>query len=196
MRPFFLLMIPLRYVRDHLAILDGFEDYQLKLLRDQACDLVELDIGRVIQKRELRKKLNGFPVVFDDLRTPLIAVNEIIYINSSNASQIVDPALYAVTGEVFDKYGAHRGGTDYYFYPEVRLHPGNCWPDDVSTNLGSVEIRYTAGFEPHELPDGLMRGILIAMATLHENRESLSPVQMYSVPAYEFAVAPYRKLRR
>ena len=186
-------MIPVKNIREQLEILDNFEDLKLKRLRDDAIDLVEHAINRVIVKRQIRQYQDSFAYGITNLRTPLITIDSIEYLDRNDILTTVPSNDYVIKGNVFDKYGSINDGTDYYFYPEIELETGAAWPNDVSEKKNSVIVTYTSGFEQNELPDGLSRAILIAIATLYENRESLAPVQLYNVPAFDMAVAPYRK---
>lgn len=182
-------------IKDHLEIFDEVEDSKLKALRLSALDVVERDLQIIIHSRQIRQFQDSFAAGIDELKTPLTTIDAIEYRDVNDAWQTMPAADYVIKGGIFEKYGSISGGTDYYFYPEIELEYNAYWPDH-SLKKNSVRVTYTAGFAQEEIPEGIIRGILITIATLYENRESLAPVQMHEIPAYEMACGHYRKLRR
>lgn len=131
----------------------------ISAIREVAMD--RLNRALITQKMTLR--LDGFPrgrVPVELPLPPLQSVEEIRYTATDGASATLD--VSAVTVDTASEPG--------------RIMPvyGTTWPAALA-DYGSVEIDFTAGYgdSPADIPASVRQWMLINIANLYENRESI-----------------------
>lgn len=185
-------MISLKKIREHVDVLDTYDDHQLRRLLDAAINSVEAESNMIIKQRQIVFQCDYMPEICDELRSPTKAVDSITYIDENNATQTVPATDYVLRGDRVQWFGTT--GT-YFLYPEIELESGACWPS-TTDKKNAFTVTYTAGFDVGDLPPGLENAIMMAIATLFENRETLGPVQLYKNPAFMMSIAPFRVVGR
>ena len=146
--------IPLELLKTHLRVDGDTEDAHLQVLLEAAVEYCEHFTGRVLAKRQLEVRLDGFPPgVLHVTAVPLHDVDSIAYVNAEGDLVTVDPAAYRVISTV---------------EPPIVLPEGS-WPSDVLAADGSVVLTVTAGYDP--LPKSIEQAILMMCGHYYENRE-------------------------
>ena len=120
-------------------------------------------------------KLNGFPlnrIPIELSRPPLRSVTSVKYLDLNNVEQTLDPSLYDV------KFSSTNPEQPSYIVPVY----GTQWPMALD-DFESVTICYVCGYgtvlnlennyETIDIPKAIKQWMLINIANLYENRESL-----------------------
>jgi len=138
-------------------------------------------LGRSICLQTLELRTSGFG--WCELQLPYGPVRSIAsvkYDDAEGVEQTVDPAGYTLIG----------AGSDRTF---VGLARGHSWPT-ANGGQEAVRIRYTAGYEPDDVPAPLKQAILLLVSHWYENREAVNVGNI--VTAFPFAVealaSPFR----
>lgn len=131
---------------------------------------------RAFKPRQESMVLDGFPgsrVIITLPKPPLRSVDSIVYLNSENVETVLDPALYRVV------INSQFPEQPSYIMPVY----GSAWPVALN-DLAVVTINYTCGygtvlnaetllFETISLPKPLRQWMLINIANLYENTETI-----------------------
>lgn len=119
---------------------------------------------------------------------PVISVTSITYTDNNGASQTLDASQYKAACR--DSYS--------FIVPAY----GVTWPD-VRCDLGAVTVRFRAGYLDDSVspsvdapPWPLKQAILMLASHWYENRETVDPRTLGSVPyGFESLISPYRIVR-
>lgn len=165
----------------HLRVIDTSEDSLISLLIGAARHYAETYCLKSFITQKWALTLDSFPaamalsvapygkayslppnaVLFE--RGPVQSVDSIVYYDMSGAQQtVVSPAA--------PDYAIDLSG------PIGRMTPGfgKIWPI-TQPRIGAVTINFTAGYGPDSasVPEGIRQWMLIRIATMYENRESV-----------------------
>ncbi len=148
------MVIPLERLKLHLRVDGDTEDAHLQVLLDAAVEYCEHFTGRVLEKRQLEVRLDGFPPgVLHVTAVPLHSVDSISYVNVDGDVVVLPPEDYKVISTV---------------EPPIAL-PATAWPSDVYQADGTVIVTVTAGYDP--LPKSIEQALLMMCGHYYENRE-------------------------
>lgn len=146
--------ISLERLKTHLRVDHDEEDTYLQGLLDAAFDYCENFTGRILQKRQLEVRLDGFPPGVLHVRAvPLHSVDSLSYVNREGSLVTIDAAEYQVIPTVEPPLIVPEAG----------------WPADVFDAEGTVHLVVTAGFDP--LPSSIEQAILLLCGHYYDNRE-------------------------
>ncbi|AZO77490.1 MULTISPECIES: head-tail connector protein [unclassified Bosea (in: a-proteobacteria)] len=161
-----LRIVALAAAKAHLRVDDDAEDTLIEAFSDAAqahIDGPDGWLGRSLGKQTLELRRCGFPTWIELPFAPVVSVASVKYIDQDGAEQTLDPAAYAVHGDIV-----------------ARAH-GVSWPS-VRTELESVRIRYDAGYPDTEgaepkstVPAPVVSAIKLMIGDLFENRTSVAP---------------------
>lgn len=177
------LPVTVEDLKKHSVIDHTDDDALLEDLLHTAVEQVEVDTGRTLVDTTRDAVLQCFPKVIRLPRPPVAEVLSIQYVDADGVEQALQADDYRVSLTVS---GA-----------EVRPVPGGSWPGVQANNAGAVRARYRAGYMlvgegetvVGELPRRARQAVLIWAAHLYENREHMSPVQLYELPSYRSLLA-------
>lgn len=124
-------------------------------------------LGRALQEQTWEMTLDSFPCYGQGIEIPLpplLSVESVLYDDLEGTEQTIDPDNYVV---------------DTASFPG-RVQPAGTfmWPSSAD-NVNSVRIRFRAGYTEESgsqstVPASIKAAILIMVADLYENRESVS----------------------
>ena len=147
-------VLSLERLKMHLRVDGESEDAHLQVLLEAAVEYCEHFTGRVLAKRQLEVRLDGFPPgVLHVPAVPLHGVDSIAYVNREGDLVTLDAESYRVIASV---------------EPPIVLPEGS-WPSDVLAAEGSVVLTVTAGYDP--LPKSIEQAVLMMCGHYYENRE-------------------------
>lgn len=110
---------------------------------------------------------------------PVRSVVSVTYEDDEGGEQTVGSSTYRASG--LDTVTAAIG-----------LASGQAWPS-VSSEPDRVRVRYTAGYEPADVPPALKHAILLLVSHWYEHREAVSADQTYEVSlAVQALASPFR----
>jgi uncharacterized phiE125 gp8 family phage protein len=125
-----------------------------------ATEVAEQKIGRAIMPQTWELTLDAFPDAFELTRTPVTAVTNLTYYDTSGVQQTLLSSLYTLNN-------ADADGSAYV----VPVYNGT-WPD-TRTQVNAVTLRYTAGYaNAAAVPEPIKTWIKIAISTMYQYRES------------------------
>lgn len=140
-------------------------------------------LRRAIGIQTLELRVNGFP---DDsgpviLRSPLIEVNSVKYLDSDGTEQTLDEDEYIVSDA-----------------EPAEIVPVSDWPVTYAS-ADSVRIEYEAGYCPggspalsQALPKTIKTAMLMMVADMYANREAQMEKQLTANPTVERLLSMYR----
>lgn len=148
----------------------------IRAAREQA----EHELARALctQTREL--VLDSFAAVCRPLAAPLQSVESIKYLDADGNEQTLDPVNYRIDRD--SEPGA------------VMPAPGKLWPASYPV-ASAVRVRYICGYGgAAAVPQAIKQWILIVIATLYSQRESIAAGQLAVLPAraVDRLLDPYR----
>lgn len=150
--------VTLSEVKAHCVIAHDEDDTLLGTLISAAREHGESLTGRSWAPKTLEVVLDSFPSGAIELpASPVTAVTSIKYLDADGAEQTMPD-------------------TDYYVDTDSlvgRVIPKDAWPEAVD-RLNAVRVRYTAGFAAGSIPPALKQWLLIRVASLYAQRESLT----------------------
>ena len=171
------------------------DDALVALYIQAAREYVESNCNRAVLSQQWRLSLDGFPVYspglmrFNDrssyrqianqwassvyLHLPkpnLISVDAITWIDTSGTSQTLAPSAYVVDT---DSIPARIAPT-----------PNTYWPVPQMYRPNTVQIVFTCGYgdDPSDVPARIQAAMLLLIAHWYANRESVSPMNLTSIP--------------
>lgn len=152
------LPVPLDDVKLHCRVDGDDDDSLLKAYTGAAVNLCQHRIGRSLMSQGWQVTLDAFPLALK-LPYPVVqSIDAITYMDGEGVSQDLDLSSYELVGN------------------ELRLASGAVLPDDASM----VQIEYTAGYATGDetdqqaaVPDAIKTWILLTVATMYANRESI-----------------------
>jgi uncharacterized phiE125 gp8 family phage protein len=114
---------------------------------------------RAFVTQQWRDEIDSFESVIDLSRPPLVSVDEIGYIDSEGAAQVLSTDIYRVTRINADKLKGR-----------ITLKYGQSWPS-VQIVSEPIYIEYTAGYgTPDKVPSAIKRAMLLLVNDWYENR--------------------------
>jgi uncharacterized phiE125 gp8 family phage protein len=137
------------------AITAKAESYIKRALITQTWEL-SLDMFPINQSRFIAsQRINGIALPM----SPVQSIVSVKYIDINGTEQTLASMEYSLTG---DDPNVLVSGYNK-FWPDYRMQPG------------AIKIRYTAGYgnEATDIPEGIRAWILMNVASLYENRESV-----------------------
>jgi len=181
--------VSLEEVRDRLRIDHREEDPLLASLI--AATTAHLDgwsgtLGRALVNQTWAQKFPRFPAsaVLGLALAPVQSIVSIVYFDSANVQQTLDPSVYALLD---DEFG-----------PFVTRQVDQAWPA-TSAREDAVTVTFVAGYGPagDDVPAAIRHAMLLLIGHWYEHRESVvvggNPVQ---VPlAVQALLRPYRRVR-
>lgn len=145
---------------------DTDQDDVITLLITAMREYAEELTGRAFAERVLELRMDGFPSdggVIELPYPPLRSVSSISYVDSEGVLQTLDSSP---TGWQEDNI-AEPGRV-------MPLSTATGWPDTLSGELGSVRIRYRAGYpSAGAIPKKVRTWMQMRLTTLFENREQV-----------------------
>lgn len=182
-------MIPLYKVRQHLRVSETYDDDLIENIVERALQIVERDSNVILKKRVFQQYFDTFQQI-EFAAAPLNELVSLSYRNTLNVWTEVDADFYVIDGDI-DLFNSEANGQkDYFLYPKIRWEE---YPSDLSDKPRSVLINYSAGYEFNEAPKAAEVALLLMCGSLYENVEGLSPVNLFSVPAYEIAISAFKR---
>lgn len=176
----------------HLRYEDDEEDALVNTLIAAATDSAETFTRRRLVTQTWKLFLDDFPRCQEDYYfpgeialpfPPLQSVTHVKYYNSDGALTTISSADYLVLPN--DLPG--------------RVTPivGNSWPYDVQYRPDAVEVQYVCGYgAASAVPAAIKQAILLILGHLYENRQEVSPNQLYNIPlGAEYLMWPHRDFR-
>jgi uncharacterized phiE125 gp8 family phage protein len=155
-------------VKLHLRLDYDNEDSWVASQITTARQLVEDWTGRQMCTATRKVILDGFQCEIELPRAPTIAVTGITYVDTEGATQTLSTSVYTVDAD-------SEPGRVYLAYNQS-------WPS-VRTQQKAVEVTYTCGYGgPCDVPRGLKMAMMLLIGGWYENRESVSVVELKSVP--------------
>lgn len=182
------LPLDLEEVKDHLRIEHGRteEDAYLTRLIKSAQNQVEEDTNRALTKRTLKVYFNEWPSNDDESfelpYAPLTTGTKpsITYRDTDSSSVTVSSTVFkcdaeSVPGKVIVDYNEE-------------------WPTATLHNVNPISIQYLCGYEQSTaVPQRLKQALLVLIADMYENRESLVVAHSYdTLPVYRNLIKDYR----
>lgn len=174
----------------HMRVIDDNEDTLIALLIGAARRYAETYCQRSFITQTFTLFLDNWPCSFDGNpyfsgpfsmpsnaiqleRGPVISLDSIKYLDSGVLNTLSTSVYVAdLTGPV----------------PRITPKFGQIWPPISTPQIGNVQVNYTAGYGPAatDVPEGIRAWILLRVATLYENRESVAIVAKGRVEALPF----------
>lgn len=145
----------------HLKAEGVDDDTLITALIRVAREAVEHRTGRALLGQAWRLTLDAFPEAIPLWRVPIVSVSSVKYFDEEGAQQTLAPAGY--------KLDATREPA--WIVPAY----GASWPS-TRRDINVVEVDWVAGYhatDPTKVPAAIKQWMLIAIATLYENRESV-----------------------
>jgi uncharacterized phiE125 gp8 family phage protein len=169
----------------HLRIDSDDELIYLAQLRDsveRALDAQNGITGRALVTQQWRKTVDSFAALECDYLDfpPTIAIDAIKYIDTNDILQTVAAVVW--------------GSETRRERTRPRLKAGQSWPNDLSSEPGSVMIEWTAGYgAATAVPANIKHAGLLMIGLLYENRESHSQGGKFELsPSISWLLDPYR----
>lgn len=124
----------------------------------------ESETRRALNTQEWWLILDSFPSGRDKLEIPLPplqSVDSIVYFDTNNVAQILNPNLYRVVAEA----------EPAYVVPVINQN----WPETIN-DLGVVTVKFTCGYGDNsdDVPASIRQWMLLNIANLYENRETIA----------------------
>jgi uncharacterized phiE125 gp8 family phage protein len=145
--------------------IDGSDNDTLITSLIKACrDEAERFMHRAFVTQTITMKLDSFPSTICPVRSPLISVTSIKYIDTAGSEQTLDSSYYTV-----DTYSEPARIVEAY---------GKTWPSTQST-INAVEVVYVAGWgAATAVPNAIKQGIISLVVDMFEHPELSSEVAL------------------
>lgn len=182
------LPVSLDDVRGHLALDDDSPAMasQLTRLIGAAVRFYEKYTGRALLRQKWLLKLDGFPDQGGAIgleRPPVMSVDRIRYVDTSQVEQTLDPACYELDPQ--DEIGWLVPAYDFV------------WPETLD-KVNAVSVEFTAGFVTASVVDeNIQIALLLLIGHWFENREAVitGTIAVSAPLGVEDLLAPYRVMR-
>ena len=144
-----------------------------------ATAMVERHTGLQLITATWKLELKSWEEYLEIWHCPLIAVSSVKYYDTNNAQQTLSSTLYQVNTS------AMPGIIRFTDFPSLY------------DREDAIQIIYTAGFGTDaDVPQPLKVAIMMMVAHLYENRQTVSTMQTYEVPqTAEYLMEPYRIIK-
>lgn len=161
--------VSLAEMKEHLRVDQSNEDTTITALIQAATAHLEGEdgwLGRALMTQTWDLQLDTFPDGSISVPLPpLQSVTSITYLDSTGASQTLDPATYRV---------------DVVSKPGVIARLSDQWPD-VQDTVGTVTIRFVAGYQDAaSVPAPIKAAMKLLVGHWYENREAVTLAQIPS----------------
>lgn len=181
------LPITLDEAKAHCRVTFADEDTLIERLIKAATHELEIKLQRTLCETTYIEQLDRFPEGGIKLAMPpLLSVQSIVYFDTTGAQLTLSSNDYIV---------------DTHSEPGwVMLAPNKQWPE-TQDRINAVAITYKAGYlaggnaqqQREAVPENLRAWLLIRVATLYENRESVSFASApFNITALDTLWQPYR----
>lgn len=181
------LPLTLDEAKAHCRVTTADEDALINELIKAATSELETRCQRTLCETGWSAKFDGFPEIVLLRHPPVLAVSSITYIDAAGATQTLAASDYVV---------------DLTAEPaRITAAPGKVWPVTQPGRIASVTVNYTAGYlaggtaqqQRDAVPRDLRSWLLIRVATLYENRESVTFASApFNITALDGLWQPYR----
>lgn len=144
-------------VKAHAVISHSSDDTLLGMMISAARAHAEWITGRRLAETALECVLVAFPDEIVLHGAPITSITSLKYLDEDGVEQTMDAADYATSldGMV------------------GRIAPVDEWPETSTTALEAVRVRYAAGFTPSTIPPDVKMWMLVRVATLYAQRETM-----------------------
>ena len=179
------LPVSLAEAKAHVGIEvdDPTYDIALTVHLRAAVGYVARVLDRALGEQVWQLTLDGFDGAAIELPVgPVLSVDEVGYLDTAGASQVVDPADYTA---------------DLVSNPQrIVLNSDASWPDTMD-RINAVSIEFTAGWDSDTLPDDLKLAVLQLTAHWFANREAVNVGNITSqLPlGFDALLWPFRRMR-
>lgn len=145
----------------HAKVEDSADDALVTAIITAARQWAEQKTGRALLGQTWRLTLDRFPDAFKLIKTPILTVAYVKYVDVNGAQQTLDPADYMLDATM----------EPAWIVPAY----AKSWPE-TRDQVNAVEAQWTAGYhasDPSKVPTAIKQWMLIAIATMYELRESV-----------------------
>lgn len=156
--------ITLEQAKSHLRVSIDDDDASIETLISVARRVCESRLKRAIVSQEFRLSLDCLPIQLTLPNPPLVSVESITYLDSSNTRQTLSEASYEVLAGTPGIVQRVYGGS----YPSVLHRPG------------SVQVEYTAGYGVP--PEPIIQAMLLVIGLLYDYRAAATPERLIDLP--------------
>ncbi len=126
--------VTLDELKDHLKIINDYEDSILESLIKAAREVIEKETNRSFVQQTLLLTFDTWPVFPIELKKPpLVAVTKLEYKTKEGSLLEWDPFNYLTD--------------DYSFIPKIYLSSQGAFPGDELYPANAVQVTYSAGYE-------------------------------------------------
>jgi uncharacterized phiE125 gp8 family phage protein len=171
--------VGLAEVKAHLRVDTGDDDVLIQSLITAARLEAEKITRRALITQTWDLVLDAFPTVIKLPLPTLQTVVSIKYLDTAGAQQELLNTKYVVDADS----------------EPARVTPayGLVWPSTYP-QVAAVRVQFTSGYgdTQEDIPQAIKQWLMIRVATLYEQRESVSPVQMTAVPFVDGLLEHYR----
>lgn len=144
-------------VKAHAVISHSSDDALLGMMISAARAHAEGITGRRLAATTLECVLVAFPDEIVLTGAPITAITSVKYLDEDGVEQTMDTTDYATSMDGL----------------VGRIVPVNEWPETSITALEAVRVRYVAGFTPSTIPQDVKMWMLVRVATLYAQRETM-----------------------
>lgn len=174
--------ITLQQAKDHLNLTHDLDDALIEMIITSARQRVEQEISKSLLTQTVELSLDDFSDEICLYYAPVQSVTSIAYYDSDNVQQTLAANMYDVdlksmVGRVTRAYNAT--------YPSVYYRPN------------AVTITYVAGYgdNAQDVPSPILSAVLLLVGHLYENRDQVSPMNMYDLPmGVSYLLSPYQSI--
>lgn len=168
------LAVTLDDAKSHLRVEDSDQDELVQAYIEAAQQSLAY-LGRALMPASYALDLYRWRRAVELPMPPLRSVSAVKVVGADGTLATTDSANYSVT------ISAEGRGLVYM--------PGAAWGLVGLEGKPIVSIEFSAGYDT--VPAAIRAAILLIAGSLFDNRASVSPVSVYSVPGIERLVAPY-----
>jgi uncharacterized phiE125 gp8 family phage protein len=160
--------VSLAFVRDdHLRVTNGTaEDAWITTAIKTARRMAERATRRALIDQTWQQVMSGFPCgTFETVKSPLIEIGTISYIDTAGISQTLATSAYQVSAPIGPNAARGRVAPAY----------NTVWPSTRDV-LEAVTVEYRAGYvrpgspETSDVPDEIVSGMLLVIGELYKQR--------------------------
>lgn len=144
-------------VKAHAIIGHSLDDALLSVLISAARAHGEGITGRRLAPTTLEVIFDAFPSEIRLPGAPITELTSVKYIDVDGVEQALDPSEYEADTEGI----------------KGRIIPVTSWPSISATKLNSVRVQYVAGYTPETIPADIRLWLLVRVATLYSQRETM-----------------------
>ncbi len=145
-------------LREHCRVDDTGEDAKLLAMAAAAERHIEAQTGHVLTRRtELLRDMDWPHDGWELVRTPVLGVTSIGYIDTDGMAQVLSPATWwLVPSDI----------------PRIALRTGQSWPEIQDDSV--IDILLDVGYPAGECPPELKQACLMLVGHFYANRETVA----------------------